>query len=180
MSDGIAKVAGAPSVITLKGREYFVRPIRFADFASIERYLQSKRPNLLAQLVPSLAGMSDDVKNSFIAAAVKQMDTRQNVSTDDITEFMNSFDGMTYAFWLLMKDAHPELESSDAVAALVEDIDLTVLGDMLDRVSGLSDLKNSAGRDEKTDPAQKTAKLAALANQATGAHESLGHHSITG
>lgn len=189
MSDGLARVAGAHAIITLKGRDYQVRQITFGDFAAIEQHLIKRQGNLIERLGSSLKGLDPEVRREFIQAAVEQMDARPSVSPEESAQFLNSFEGVVYAFWLLMKTQHAELESPRQVEELMSDMPLDALFDTFNRVSGLAPLKNSIG------PAPESAsraELTGLATVATGAtklemlagmpdpHESRGPSSIAG
>lgn len=174
MSSGLSKVAGSSATINLRGRDYQVRPITFGDFAAIEQHLRDRRGNIISRLGNDLKALDPDVRKEIIQAAIDKMDARPNISPEESGKFLNSFEGVVYAFWLLMKTQHPELETPEQVGALMNDMPIDALFDTFERVSGLADLKNSVG------PAVAVDSRAEATALTTDPHEYRGQSSISG
>lgn len=169
MSDGLKKVAGAPSEVEIAGRKFTLDQLRYGHFAEIEQHIISQRPDLVAKLAGSLDKCSPELQDKLIAAAMRQMDQRKSPTAEETQQFFNSISGQAFVFWLMAREHHPELKSHHDAAAILKDVPIELLKASTDRASGLPDLKNSDGQFPSAE----------LAEAAADSHEHRGLESIS-
>lgn len=145
MSDGLRRVAGAGSPITLAGRTFRTSPLTLGMRAEIEAHLVARRANLLVKVAEQLDAVPARHHDALWDAAMRQTQ-RQAVAGDaEVAEYLHTFEGACFLLWLLVRGEHPEIDCLDKAIELARPVPLWELQAGLDRASGTADLKNSAG-----------------------------------
>lgn len=163
----LQNVAGADSSIDIDGKTYRLEAIGLGAFAEAERYVVENRGNPIKRVAAHLRDCGDlldeDTKQTLLKHAVTQVGKQSEQATDEeISTFLDTYNGKAFFFWLAIRKHHPEFKSINATRELMETMkpgDLKELSDKLSTISGLDALsavsKNSPGPNQEkmeTDP----------------------------
>jgi hypothetical protein len=155
MSDGLHNLAGAPGTIELNGKRYRAGKVTLGAQAEIEAHVISLQPDIVATAIKSIERLPardrDKYGKTVIEAAIKQLDKRNAASTDQVSDFLNSFDGAAFLLWLIIREHQPEFDTPEKAGKLIEDIPLSEAQRRIDQASGLANLKNSVGPEAQGD-----------------------------
>jgi len=145
MSDGLDKVAGSDTTITLNCKEYRCTRIRYGHLAEVSRHVYESRRDAMEEVAKRLNKIPEEHRQAFLDAAVRRLETKSLPEADEIRQFMSSLDGAKFLLWLMLRDNQPEFKSVADVEPVVEGIAPEELAHKIAKSSGLADLKNSSG-----------------------------------
>ena len=155
MSDGLHNIAGAPGTIELNGKRYRAGKVTLGAQAEIEAHVISLQPDIVQSAIKSIERLPardrDKYGKAIIDAAIKQLDKRSAASAEQVSDFLNSFDGAAFLLWLIIREHQPEFNTPEAAGKLIEGIPLNEVQRRIDQASGLANLKNSAGPEAQVD-----------------------------
>ena len=169
MSDNLQTVSGAGATFKIGDKDYRLKPPSFGTFGEVERHIASLKPNPLDALSKTIQNFPEDKQAELmrIACEVATKQT-QSVPEHEVREFLSSYSGICFFWWVAIRDNHSEVENLEQASKILADLDnaqLLKLQMTLMKISGLEDLGNSPSP-------QETQKMDLL--------ESRGLKSITG
>ena len=157
MSDNLQTVSGAGATFKIGDKDYRLKPPSFGTFGEVERHVASLKPNPLDALSKTIHSFPEDKQSEMmrIACEVASKQT-QSVPEHEIRDFLSSYSGICFFWWVAIRDNHPEIESLEVASKILDDLDnaqLLKLQMILMKISGLEDLGNSPSpqEEEKTD-----------------------------
>lgn len=145
MTDGLRRVAGAGSPITLAGRTFRTSPLTLGMRAEIEAHLVARRANLLVKVAEQLDAVPAKHHDALWDAAMRQTQRHAVAGDAEVAEYLHTFEGACFLLWLLVRERHAEVDCLDKAMELAREVPLWELQAGLDRAAGMADLKNSAG-----------------------------------
>lgn len=174
MSDGLARVSGAP--VTVKapsGKTWIVSGLTLKDFGTIEQHLLSMRPSPLDEILPRINQITNvDVQKYLCDKAVEAVEKNRarynTVPVSEVTEWGQTVSGSIYAGWLSLRKEHPELSLDDA-AMVVQEIGMDKFQEALNQASGIDKLGNSTGLPSTPPARQKDGERTGGPSTATSA-----------
>lgn len=150
MSDGLARVTGAPVTVKMpNGKTFFVSALTIKDFGTIEQHLLSMRPTSAEEFRP-LFSMTDNIEvHKYIidkaTESIEKNRARYNtVPVSEVQEWGETVSGSIYAGWLSLRKEHPEL-TLDGAADVIDMIGMDPFKSALLQASGIDQLGNSIG-----------------------------------
>ena len=157
MSDNLQTVSGAGATFKIGDKDYRLKPPSFGTFGEVERHIASIKPNPLDALSSTIHKFPPEKQEELmrIACEVATKQT-QSVPEHEVMEFLSSYSGICFFWWVAIRDNHPEVKTLDDATGLLSDLDnarLLKLQILLMKISGLEDLGNSPSpqETEKTD-----------------------------
>lgn len=145
---GLHHISGAESAITIAGRTFRAAPLTLGMRAEIEAHLVARRVDVLDEVLRRLETTPSRHHELLLDAAFRRVERRRTATAEEVAEFLGTFEGAAFVFWLLVRDRHPEVDSPDAAAAICRQAPLAQLQARLDLATGEGELKNSVGRAE--------------------------------
>lgn len=146
--DGLGRPAGAGLTIEFNGETLILSPLTLKDFGLIEQHLLSKRTNPLEMVKQHLADMPIEVATALAKEAYNDARKMNVVPADEVGEWIDSFEGLVYCFWLMIRKEHGDkysLEQITEVMDAMSEQDLIRMKEMRDKASGTDELGNSTG-----------------------------------
>jgi hypothetical protein len=142
--DGLGRTSGAGKTITIGGKDFFLEPLTLRDFGVVEQHLLSKRPNPLKIVGEAAKDMPPEIAEQMFKAAYEDAKKGANVTTAEVTHFLDSFDGMSYTMYLMLRKKQPDLTQDDVYELLSQCTpeDIAQLQDDRDLVSGIDEAGN--------------------------------------
>lgn len=107
--DGLHALAAGEYHLTIGGNEYRLAPLRICDYAEIETFLLSRRPDPLDAVIPKLAHLPEPLQRHLLSEAYQELRRGRRVSLDEINEWLATPHGEVYQFWLSIRQHHPEI-----------------------------------------------------------------------
>jgi hypothetical protein len=146
--NGLHHIAGAESAIAIAGKTYRAAPLTLGMRAEIEAQVVARRADVLDEVLRRLETAPARHHEALLDAALRRLERRRTATAEEVAEFLATFDGAAFVFWLLVRDRHPEIDSPAAATAVCRQAPLGQLQARLDLATGEGELKNSAGRAE--------------------------------
>ncbi len=139
-------IAGVGGVISIRDRDYRLRPLTLADLAAIKAHVVSRRMSPLEALGRELERVDSKHHPELMRAALREACAGRAAAADEIDAYLQSFEGTAHLFWLMARDDGPTLDSLAAARACLADFAdgrLLELQGRLDQATGfLSDTAN--------------------------------------
>lgn len=145
---GLHHIAGAESAITIAGRTFRAAPLTLGMRAEIEAHLVARRGDVLDEALRRLETAPPRQQELLLDAAFRRLERRRTATAEEVAEFLGTFEGAAFVFWLLVRDRQPDVDSPDAAAAICRNAPLAEWQARFDLASGEGELKNSVGRAE--------------------------------
>ena len=148
MPNGVNRAAGSPTTVTLDGKTYMMEPLTLKDFGVIENEYLKRRPNPLKAVAAAKDVLSEDDYDKLLTQAYKDAVNVAKATPQEISEWLDTRDGVVFSIWLSLRKNHPELTKEQAEEAIQEmgEQQLTGLAESRDVASGIDELGNSTGR----------------------------------
>ena len=151
MSDGLKNVAAPNVTIKLGEKPYRLTPLTPETLGEIEDHVVTLRSNPILKVKEVLAikdhGFDADQQKFMMEAAIRATsDLGLSASQDDVDNFMNSYDGICFMLWTMVREHQPEVDSPEKAREILSGLtmaDLMAIQEDMKRVSGLSALGNS-------------------------------------
>jgi hypothetical protein len=138
-------------IIKINGKPYKARSIRTGDYAAMESYIISTRPDPLDIASAAVARLPKSQHDAIWKVAMDRAISARTVTPDQAKDFENSFDGLAWTIWQCLKDNHPELDTIEAardLLASVNEEDMAYLLQAIQLASGQAELGKSTGQAE--------------------------------
>lgn len=152
MSDGLARVAGGGVPIRFDGEDVVLEPLVLKDLATIEQHLLAKRKNPLQMVQENLGNMQEldvEVQKHIIDRAYDDLKRQTTVSAQEVSEFIETTEGLAFTLWLCFGRSHPGRWKLDYIKEKIETMsmpDVMVMLRARDQASGLDEMGNSTGQ----------------------------------
>lgn len=148
--DGLHNVSAAPDTILIDGKEYHSKPLGLVELGELERHVVTLRTNPLKELAGQLQHFSLDERKQLIKAGVEVLAERPKMGTmQEVQDYAGTPAGMAHTFFLIVRDAHPEVDSPKAAGEILDKIDEAGTAALMQRLKDLSAAdelgKNSEG-----------------------------------
>ncbi len=155
MADGLKNIAGTPATVTIGGKEYRLTQWTPELIGEVEEYVVSLRPNPIVKTKEAAGVIDADGKPLFtpkeqqfmISEAIKQTAMmNHSASQEEVSCFMQSYNGSCFLFWAVARTHQPEINSPTTARKTLDllskqEMDLLEV-DMV-RASGMEALGNS-------------------------------------
>jgi hypothetical protein len=116
--DGLLNLSGQRSVtVEINGKQWTFDTAYLRDYAEMEQYILSHRPDPLE----GLAGLPDDVRADAVRVAMQQRQRSPFVSMSELAEFESSVHGVAWRVWRALRNNHPEIAGIDDAYQFIED-----------------------------------------------------------
>lgn len=144
--------------ITIRGTEYALRnPGHMALMKTAREFIVRDRPNPLIEAAQAIAGLPEDLSAGARAAMAEDIRTiaeramlaRNRVTAQDIGNFLQTREGIIFAFWQFCPAAQTFDRAAELVEAMCDEMGEHVATEILqakiDTASDLVEAKNSSG-----------------------------------
>lgn len=105
--DSLAKTAGTPITITLKGKELVLSPLSVNDLASLESKIRSDRVQEFLENAKML-----EIPKIELLTALQEL-TKGGIDQDEISSYMSSLTGVRYLLWRAINKNQPDMSIED-------------------------------------------------------------------
>ena len=142
--DGLGRASGAGKLITIQGKDYILSPLTIRHFGMVEQQILSNRPNPLKMVAEAAADLPEELAAEMMKQAYNDAKKSNTVSANEVTEWLETFEGMCYAFFLMLKKEQPEM-THEEVYDLMSDMtpqEMAQLQEDQSQVSGLDEAGN--------------------------------------
>lgn len=148
MPNGVNRAAGSPTTVTLDGKTYIMEPLTLKDFGVIENEYLKRRPNPLKAVAEAKGVLSPEDYDKLLTQAYRDAVNVAKASPQEISEWLDTREGVVFSIWLSLRKNHPELTKEQAEQAIQEmgEQQLKGLAESRDVASGIDELGNSTGR----------------------------------
>lgn len=143
----LADATGSPVFWEHEGKKYVVSQIDPSDLGLLQRWLEDTPYDECRRALERLGDQATpEVRQQLIQEAKAEVD---RLKTDGVLALqkLTTIDGVSYAFWLCLRKAHPELTEQYVREHMVTWENLSLVSDVVDEVSGLM------GKDEEGETA---------------------------
>ena len=154
MSDGLARAGGGAGTIELDGKKYILEPIGIKDFATIEQYFLSTKPDPLAAIVERKNVLPKEDYDRLLDKAYVDATKANKATQKEIQEWIDSPEGICYTLWISLQKRYPDM-THELIEQLVDKMGEDTLKELMnerDKASGLDQRGNSTGR--TSDPSE--------------------------
>jgi len=166
MADGAKNITGSPATVTIGGKEYRLTPWTPEVIGEVEEYVVSLRPNPIVKTKEAAGAKGADGKPLFtpdeqqymIAEAIKQTAMmNHSASQEEVSRFMQSYDGNCFLLWKMACTHQPEINSLATARKAIDTLskqEMDLLEVDMMRASGMEELGNSPSQtqDEEAQP----------------------------
>lgn len=111
--DGLGRASGAGKIITVKGKDYILSPLTIRHFGMVEQQILSTRPNPLKMVAEAAADLPEELAAVMMKQAYQDAKKSNTVTATEVTEWLETFEGMCFAFFLMLKKEQPEITHED-------------------------------------------------------------------
>jgi hypothetical protein len=169
--DGISRAAGSPVHISFQGRDYRIYGLVAEDWGTVEQYILSQRPNVLAiaqnaaietaeraeqhaLTLPDQAARERYLKqvqrviDKSMEIAVASARENNTVSGEEVFEFLQTPRGVAFMFWVAFEKSYPgqfKLNDMYAIFETMAEETREKLASQLGAASGVDAVGNSTG-----------------------------------
>jgi hypothetical protein len=147
MPNGINRAAGSPTTVKLEGKTYIMEPLTLRDFGIIENEYLKRRPNPLKAVAEVKDILAEEDYEKLLTQAYRDATNVSKASPQEISEWLDTRDGVVFSIWLSLRKNHPELTKEMAEAAIQQmgEEQLKNIAESRDVASGVDELGNSTG-----------------------------------
>jgi len=155
MSDGLKNVAGSSISVKLGKKKYRLAPLTLKLMAELEEHVTSLKPDPLELVSKKLSMFNEKQQEVLLQKAMeKSVEIGSRASQLEVEDFMESFDGLCFFFWLAIKDNHEEITSHEEATEVLKKSDITpddikLLTRKLRQASGLETLASTIKNSER-------------------------------
>lgn len=107
----------APVPLELNGKTYLLTPLTVADLRELERFLQEDAIN---SVKGTLEGLSVELALGLLEKAHEEK-LRRRIGTASFDAASQSFNGISYMFWLGLRKKHPEIDRETTMEMMTAD-----------------------------------------------------------
>jgi hypothetical protein len=116
--DGLSQLTAAGHTVTCGGRTYHLSPLTLADYGEIENQIVAARADPRGGLRQRLAGMSAEEQEQELERVFDQAVAARRVTLGDLDQWWQTWAGLCYRFWLMIRKRQPSVELEEAAAIL--------------------------------------------------------------
>lgn len=156
--DGLRRLAGIVPSIELNGKSYRVRPHTLGHRAEIEGYIVGQRGNIMEEIALRLDSIPVKHHDKILDAVMRRVEQKCIASQQEVIDFLSTFEGGAYLFWLAVRDEQPEINSHQAAMEIVRGVPLKEISEKLFHYLGGRDVGNLSGSPEAGETSQTESK----------------------
>ena len=135
--------------IPIGDKTYRMRPITIGDYAAMEAYIASQRPDPLAVASEAIKSLPSAQHDAIWKAAMERAVANRIVTSAEAKAFEDSVDGLAWKMWHCLKKEHPEIDSIEAARNLLieaGEAHFELLARATEVASGEAELGKSSGQ----------------------------------
>ncbi len=166
MAEGAKNIAGTPASVTIGGKTYRLTQWTPELIGEVEEYVVSLRANPIVK-TKEAAGVLDaegaplftaEEQQFMITEAIKQTAMmNHSASQEEVSLFLQSYDGSCFLFWAMARRHQPEIDSRATARQTLDKLskpEMDLLETDIMRASGMEALGNSPSQtqDQETEP----------------------------
>jgi hypothetical protein len=107
---GIARPSGGDATVMIRGRLRRLGAMTLRDWGTIENHLiQRRRRQILEPILDVFADMPAELWQEAWRAATNRADRIMAVPDEEVTEWINTQEGLAFTLWMLLEKRHPGL-----------------------------------------------------------------------
>lgn len=108
--DGLHEMTAAGVAVEIAGQTYQLRPLRARDWGEAARRLASmKRPPLEVLRDAKVRDLPDEALRHLVELAWQDERCGELIPPQEIDRWFRRGDGAAFEFWLMIRQAHPEI-----------------------------------------------------------------------
>lgn len=115
-------IVAAIGTITLGGNVYFLRPVTPQDLMTFEGYVAKRLKSPIQSAAEEVQGLPPALQEMVMREAVRLKSAGPvKPSTQYVTEILGSPQGLAHMIWILARDHHPDLKTSELIGLIGDD-----------------------------------------------------------
>ncbi len=103
----VSDATAAPSVVTLRGRQYYLPPLTEEDWGKFERWLRDRENRVAAENSESAA---NEEQRLLILERGADRASEIHINHPSALKIMASFEGATQLLWINLQKRHPNIK----------------------------------------------------------------------
>lgn len=142
--------AGVSTVpIEIDGKTYTLRTPTCDFFPRFQDWIVQEKGDPIADVCSRSNLIPESHLHILLEAAIKVAQDNRVVTMEDIKKYSSTIRGLSWQFWQLVKQDHPEIDTLDAAQEILVKLDQAKSMELLGKMriaSGEEDAKNSSGQ----------------------------------
>ena len=146
--EGLSRITGAPVKIKICGEDVLLDGMTIQDYGAVEQEMLKRRREPIAIVAPYLEQMPEAMAEKLLNRAYKDSKSANRVSAEELQEWIDSLEGVSFCFWLKLEQRYPNRFAQNVIwdwFAELDDEQLEQLKADRDAASGLGSAGNSIG-----------------------------------